>query len=74
MNAKHSTNQKVSKDGPTLYIIETPSNVYWSPCKMATQYRHVDFLWRDKARYKEMSEFRFKNYIRSTKKVVQEIQ
>jgi len=71
---KASTKERISKDGPTVYVVETPSSIYWSLSKMTAQYRHVDFLWRDKARYKEMSEFRFKNYTKSTPKTVQEIQ
>jgi hypothetical protein len=62
-----------SSDGDTVYIVETPSEIFWSKRKMETQYRHMDFLWRDRAKYKELSEFRWAKLSSTTKKKVYEI-
>lgn len=70
---KKVTDNKISKDGPMVYCVETPTALYWSASKMTAQYRHVDFLWRDKARWKEFSEFKFKQYTKKLSKEVLEI-
>jgi hypothetical protein len=41
---------------------------------MDAQYKHIDYFWRDKAQYQEMTETRFKNYLGTkSKKNVWEI-
>lgn len=60
-----------SKTEGTVYFVETPTDIFWSRNKMEAQYKHVEFFWRDRAKYKEMSENKFKNYLgtKSKKKV-----
>lgn len=54
-----------------VYLVETPKDIFWSNSKMDTQYKHVEFFWRDKARYREMDEGQFKRYliVKKNKKV-----
>lgn len=66
-------NNQTSSDGTTILIVETPDEIFWSKRAMDAQYRHMDFLWRDRAKYKEVSEFRFKKLAETTKKKVWEI-
>lgn len=65
--------QKISSDGPLVYIVETPDEIFWSKRKMDAQYRHMDFLWRDRAKYKELTEFKWGKLKETTKKKVWEI-
>lgn len=53
-----------------VYVIETPKEIFWSDCKMDAQYAHVDFLYRDRARYKEVTPLKFRNMTQTTKKKV----
>ena len=46
-----------------IYLIETPKDIFYSNEKIDTQYEHVEYLWRDKARYREMSDQQFKRYL-----------
>jgi predicted metal-binding protein len=47
----------------TMYLIETRENVFFSPRKMNRDYEHaLKFLFRDRARAKEMEEEAFKKY------------
>ena len=62
-----------SSDGETIYVVETPEEIFWSKRKMDTQYKHMEFLWRDRARYKEISEFKWGRLSATTKKKVWEI-
>jgi hypothetical protein len=56
-----------------VYVIETPSNIWWSKRKLTAQYKHVSFLWRDKARYKEMVASKFDRLVSRTTKKVEEL-
>lgn len=47
------------KTEEVVYIIETPGEVFWSRSKIDATYRHVEFLYKDKARYKEVPSWRF---------------
>jgi hypothetical protein len=58
---------------PNVYLVETPKEIFWSKSKMDTQYKHVEFFWRDRAKYREMPEFKFEKYKGMTKKKVWEI-
>ena len=54
-----------------IYFIETPKEIYWSPRKLDVAYKHIEFLYRDKAKAKELPEDKFKSYQnRSKKKLV----
>lgn len=52
----------------TVYSVETPKEVFWSNRKMTAQWKHLEFLYRDRARYKEMTEDQFDRYKSSSKK------
>jgi len=55
----------------TVYLIETPKEIFWSHRKLDAQYKHLDFLYKDRARYKEMAEEKFNNYVKhSGKKII----
>jgi hypothetical protein len=56
-----------------IYLIETPKEIFWSDSKIDTIYRHVEFLYRDRAFYKEMDERRFSNLKKNTSKKVYRI-
>lgn len=53
-----------------VYFIETPRELYWSRRKLDVTYKHVEFLYRDKAKSKQMDEDRFKAYKGKSKKKV----
>ena len=72
-NLKVINKSKQSSDGETIYIVETPNDIFWSKRKMDAQYRHVSFLWRDRARYKELTEFKWGRLSATTKKSIWEI-
>jgi hypothetical protein len=50
---------RTTTESSTVYLIETPKDIFWSRRKQATQYEHVKFLWRDKAFYREIPETKF---------------
>lgn len=56
-----------------VYIIETPKEVFWSYKKMDTTYKHVEYLYRDKAKYRELEGARWKKFKSQTKKSIYEI-
>ena len=60
-------------EGDTIYIVETPEEIFWSRRKLDTQYKHIEFLWRDRARYKELSEFKWGRLSATTKKKIWEL-
>jgi len=64
---------KTSEDEEMVYIIETPDEIFWSKRKQPVQYRHVDFLWRDRARYKEITAFKWGRLSATTKKKIWEL-
>jgi hypothetical protein len=45
-----------------IYVVETPKEVFWSKSKMDAQYHHVQYFWKNKAKYKEMTDIKFKNF------------
>jgi hypothetical protein len=53
-----------------IYLVETPKEIFWSKRKMDTHAKHIEFLFRDKARYKVQKESLFQRYIRGTDKRV----
>jgi len=58
----------------TVYVIETKKDIWWSRSKMDATYKHIEFFWRDKARYKEMTMKRFNQLRQTTDKKVWEIE
>ncbi len=50
-----------------IYYVETPDSVFWSSRKMDVQYKHVEYLYRDKVKYKSCSKKLF-NGLQSTSK------
>lgn len=57
-----------------IYMIETKKEVFWANRKMDRDYRHAtEFLYRDKARTKEMPEARFKKFRNNSPKTFHEI-
>ena len=65
--------KKQVKNNDVVYLIETPEDIFWSKRKLTTQYKHCDFLWRDKAKYKEVVGAKFKALTQSTKKKLWEL-
>lgn len=58
-----------TKEQSVIYYIETPKEIFWSPRKMNVTWKHIEFLYRDKARAKEMPEDKFFAMLKgSTKK------
>lgn len=57
-----------------VFVIETKKDIWWSREKIDAQYKHVEFLYRDKARYREMSMKKFNQLKSSTTKKVYEIE
>ena len=51
-----------------VYIVETSDEIFWSKRKMDVTHQHVKYLYRDKARYKQMDEDKFTKYIENTNK------
>lgn len=56
------------EDKSMTYYIETPREIFWSFSKMDATYKHIDFLYRDRAKFKEMKSDRFKSYLKNTPK------
>lgn len=57
-----------------IYLIETKQEVFWSKRKMDRDYKHAtEFLYRDKARAKQMSPKQFDRFKRNTAKKLYEI-
>ena len=56
-----------------VYVVETPDEIFWSERKMETQYKHIEFLWRDKARFKELTRNQWRLLKKRTKKRIWEI-
>lgn len=53
-----------------VHLVETPREIFWSNRKLTAQWKHIDFLYKDKARYKEMTEDKFKEYCNRVNKRV----
>ncbi len=43
----------------TLYIVDTPQALYYSTSKLEATYKHVEFSYKDKARYKEVQQSKY---------------
>jgi hypothetical protein len=57
-----------------MYIVETPKDIFWSIRKMDAQFLHATkFLYKDKAKYKEVTSEAFESLIAQTKKKVRKI-
>ena len=63
----------MKKECSKIYLVETPKDVFWSERKMDAQYKHIEFFWRNKAKYKEMTSLQFKNYRNISNKSFREI-
>jgi hypothetical protein len=57
-----------------IYLIDTKSHILWSSVKMKATYKHVEFLFRDRAKFKEVSSDQFNKLVRSTNKKMIEIE
>lgn len=44
-----------------VYIIDTKDHILWSENKMTATHQHVLFLFKDRAKFKELSSSQFKN-------------
>jgi hypothetical protein len=57
-----------------IFLIETPREVFWSPSKMDRDFKHaVEFLYRDKARAKQMTPRQFDKFKKQAPKTVHAI-
>mgnify|MGYP003543810601 CR=1 FL=1 len=56
-----------------VYIVETKKEVFWSKTKLDAQFKHIEFLYKDQARFKEMTEEAFKKYTEKLSKKVIEL-
>jgi len=57
-----------------IYIIETKGEVFWSKRKMDRDYKHAtEYLYRDRAKAKEMAPKQFDRFKRNTGKKLYEI-
>ena len=57
-----------------IYLIETKQEVFWSKRKMDRDYKHAtEFLYRDRAKAKEMLPKQFERFKRNTSKKLYEI-
>lgn len=57
-----------------IYLIETKQEVFWSKRKMDRDYKHAtEFLYRDRAKAKEMQPKQFERFKRNTSKKLYEI-
>ena len=57
-----------------VYVIETKSDIFWSRRKMDTQYIHAtQFLYKDRAIYKEMNPKQFEALKARTTKELREL-
>ena len=57
-----------------VYVIETKQDIWWSREKIDAQYKHVEFFYKDRAKYREMSMKKFNQIRQSTPKKVYEIE
>jgi hypothetical protein len=62
-----------NKANETVYVIETPDELFWSHRKMDATYKHVDYLWRDRAKYRELAVDKWKALSKTTKKKIYEV-
>jgi len=61
------------KHQDTIYYIETPREIWWSKRKMDVTFKHVEMLYKDKARSKQAEEDKFKRYIKKVDKKIYEL-
>jgi hypothetical protein len=57
-----------------VYLIDMKDQILWSKSKMDATYKHVEFLFRDRVRFKEMTEKQFSLLKKTSKKKFFEIQ
>ena len=58
-----------------FYCIELKKDVLWSRSKMDAQYRHAcDYMFRDRAKYKEVTQKRFNQWKSTSNKKFIEIE
>jgi hypothetical protein len=62
------------EDKDKIYLIDTKSHILWSSVKMKATYKHVEFLFRDRAKFKEVTSDQFNKLVRSTNKKMIEIE
>lgn len=74
MSTGGTTNVSINQEDKSMtYYIETPKEIFWSYSKLDATYRHVEFLYRDRAKFKEMKSDRFRSYLKNTPKKAYEI-
>jgi hypothetical protein len=57
-----------------VYTIETKGEVFWSKRKMDRDWKHAtEYLYRDKARAKELTQAQFEKFKKNTSKKFYEI-
>jgi hypothetical protein len=56
-----------------IYVVETPDEIFWSKRKLTTQFKHLEFLWRDRAKYKELTPVKWGQLKERTSKKVWEL-
>ena len=62
---------KIFKQESKMYIIETKDEVFYSERKLDVTFKHVEFLYRDNVRYKELTPEQFdKLKMRNKKKFI----
>ena len=55
-----------------VYVIETKDEVFWSSRKLDIAYKHIEYLYRDRVRYKEFTKEQFaKMKVKNKKKFVE---
>jgi hypothetical protein len=58
----------------SVYLIETKKEIFWSNRKLDRDWKHAtEFLYRDRAKAKEITEERFKKLKNNTPKKLYEI-
>lgn len=53
-----------------MYCVETPTELWYSGSKIDATYKHIQFLYRDRAKYFEISDKDFESLRRGTRKSV----
>jgi hypothetical protein len=64
---------KDKEDSAMMYYVETPTEVFYSRRKLDVQFKHIEYLWRDNARYKEVASHKWEQLLNITKKKTWEI-
>lgn len=57
------------EEAPVFYI-ETPENIFWSTRKLDVTFKHVQFLFRDRAKLKVLKKSAMDRLLKNTQKKV----